>query len=138
MITCNALAHVAIETHDLEKTELFYCGVLRLKKQFSFLKNGKQVGFYIKVSDRSFLEVFQTENMPAGKSALTHYCFETDNIEQAHNYLCSVGISTSEINKGCDSTLQFWFEDPNGIAMEFHQYTYESSQLTGKSVEIDW
>jgi hypothetical protein len=35
-------------------------------------------------------------------------------------------------------TWQFWIEDPNGLPVEFQQYTPESAQRTGLPVEINW
>jgi hypothetical protein len=29
-------------------------------------------------------------------------------------------------------------KDPNGLDLEFQQYTPKSAQLTGRDVEVDW
>ena len=39
---------------------------------------------------------------------------------------------------GCDQTWQIWLEDPDGNSFEVHQYTPESAQFMGGSVEADW
>ncbi len=39
---------------------------------------------------------------------------------------------------GADGSRQFWMKDPNGMAIEFHQYNENSSQLTGQGVEVNW
>jgi catechol 2,3-dioxygenase-like lactoylglutathione lyase family enzyme len=132
------LAHVCINTKDLEASRKFYCEGLGLKKRFDFTKNGKVVGFYLKAGKGSYIEFFlDTKDYP-GQSPLRHFCLETDDIEKARKRLLDNGIEATEIKLGCDATWQFWFKDPNGIDVEFHQYTRKSAQKTRKSVEIDW
>jgi len=31
-----------------------------------------------------------------------------------------------------------WTEDPDGVNIEFHQYTENSSQVVGGTVEVNW
>jgi hypothetical protein len=38
---------------------------------------------------------------------------------------------------GADDSLQFWIQDPNGLDIEFQQYTEHSSQFTGRNVEVN-
>jgi catechol 2,3-dioxygenase-like lactoylglutathione lyase family enzyme len=132
-----SIAHICIRTRDLAKTEAFYTEALGLSKVFDFTKNKRKVGFYLKVSDRSYIEAFDEDFTPA-KSAIAHFCLETDDIDAAKKRLKDFGVSSTEKKLGCDNTWQIWFQDPNGIDIEFHQYTKDSSQMTGKSVEIDW
>ena len=35
-----------------------------------------------------------------------------------------------------DNSLQFWAQDPNGLEIEFQQYTERSSQFTGENVDV--
>lgn len=132
-----SIAHICIRTLDLQKTEDFYCGVLGLKRVFDFTKNGKKVGCYMQVSDRSYIEAFDEEVSGKG-SNIAHFCLETDDIEAMKKRLADHKIPSTEKKLGCDNTYQIWFQDPNGIDIEFHQYTDRSSQFTGASVEIDW
>ena len=138
MIQTNTLAHVAIETNNLAACEQFYCQILGFQKQFNFLRQGKPIGFYIRITSNCFLEIFFSEDSYSDSSRLTHFCLETNDIEYAHNHLKKHHIEVSEINKACDNTLQFWFKDPNGINLEYHQYTEKSSQITGQDIEVNW
>ena len=56
-----AVAHVCIKTTDLEKTTAFYCGTLGMEKLFDFTRQGNVIGFYIKASHDTFIEVFQDD-----------------------------------------------------------------------------
>ncbi len=136
-----SIAHICINTDNLSKTEDFYCRVLGLIKVFDFTKNGKKVGCYLKVSEKSYLEIFETNSSQKTyeqSCPIAHFCLETDDIDEAKKRLNDCGISSSEKKLGCDNTYQIWFKDPNGINIEFHQYTDSSTQLTGENVEIDW
>ena len=133
-----AIAHVCISCKDLEKTQEFYCDVLGLENVFDFVKGEKKAGFYLKISDRTFLEFFQDSNDYADNSPLRHLCLETKDIKLLRAHVIEKGIEATDISKGADQSFQFWVKDPNGVNIEFHEYTDESSQITGKPVEINW
>ena len=48
------------------------------------------------------------------------------------------GFSPGDIKMGADQSLQFWIKDPSGVDVEFHQYSEQSAQLTGRNVEVNW
>lgn len=132
------IAHVCIESEDLERTRWFYCDVLGMEKQFDFIKEGKPFGFYLKMAGGSFIEVFSTASLPRGKSPIKHFCLETDDIDGVISALEANGIAHRGKKKGSDSSWQVWTSDPSGIDFEFHQYTPESSQFTGKECVVTW
>ena len=134
-----ALAHVCIKTTDLDKTTKFYCDELGLKRLFDFTKKGKVIGFYLKAGNTSFVEVFLADEVDKiDRQVLSHFCLETDDIKGLRQKMADLGHTPGEVKMGADESYQFWMNDPNGMALEFHQYTGESSQFTGKSVEVNW
>lgn len=135
-----ALAHVCLRAQDLRVTEHFYCQGLGLTVQFRFKKNGDTIGFYLKVAERQFIEVFQMESPepPTAQAALAHFCLETSDIHGLRSRLAGLGYAPTEVKKGCDHSLQFWVTDPNGVRFEFHQYGPRSLQLEGGEAEVDW
>jgi len=138
-MSIKSLAHVCIKTTNLDATTAFYCGALRMKKIFDFTKKGKVIGFYMKAANETFVEVFLADEIEkSGKQALAHFCLETDSIEALRKELIERGYAPGEIKMGADNSFQFWMKDPNGIDFEFHQYTDQSSQATGRDVEVDW
>ena len=140
MSLIKSLAHLCIKTTDLEKTTAFYCGKLGMEKLFDFTRKGTVVGFYIKASHGTFIEVFQDDQVEAPTTPQNphHFCLLTENIEQVRQELLNGGYAPSEITLGADHSLQFWIKDPSGVDVEFHQYSERSSQITGKSVEVNW
>ena len=133
------LAHVCIHSRDLERTQEFYCDTLGMKKKFDFVKGEELIGFYLEVGQGHFIEVFKgdTAAEPQGRRIM-HFCLEVGDIDGVRERLISRGIGASEKKMGCDGSWQIWCKDPDGIDMEFHQYTPESSQGTGARCLVNW
>lgn len=132
------LAHVCLGSPDLKRTEDFYCGVLGLRKKFDFIRNGELFGFYIELSDETFIEVFQGEVASSDSHPLRHFCLETNDIDGVVQRLRDAGHSPTEKKLGADQSWQSWVESPEGLRFEFHQYTGESTQRTGRDCVVDW
>jgi glyoxylase I family protein len=134
-----SLAHVCVYSSDLARTEAFYCGALGLSIQFRFIREGKLFGFYLKISDSQFIEVFYRENSASPEiPQIGHICLETDDILHVRKVLTEHQIETTEPKLGADHSWQMWCSDPHGTSIEFHQYTNESTQKTGEDCIVDW
>ncbi len=132
-----SIAHPCIVTNDLEKTAAFYCEALGLTRHFDFTRKGEVVGFYLKAANETFLEVFLKEDVEITKArCLNHFCLETGDIEALRQRLVDLGYKPGEFRIGSDQSRQFWIDDPNGLPIEFQQYTPESSQRTGRNAEM--
>lgn len=133
-----ALAHVCLFSRDLERTRRFYCDGLGLSVQFRFMRQGEPFGFYLKVSDSQFIEVFYRDEPSGGVAQIGHICLETDDLEALRRDLTAKGIETTEPKLGSDHSWQMWLRDPDGTAIEFHQYTAQSTQYTGGDCIVTW
>ena len=134
-----SLAHVCIKSTDLDATARFYCDELGLKRTFNFARQGKVIGFYMKTANDTFVEVFLADEVEKiAKQPLHHFCLETDDIQALRQSLVERGHAPGDIKLGADDAWQFWIKDPNGLDIEFHQYTKKCSQFTGRDVEVDW
>lgn len=131
------LAHACVMSSDLAATEAFYCGKLGLKKTFDFIKEGELYGFYLELGNGTFLEVF-AEPAKERPSRIRHLCFEVEDIDRVVEELDAKQVAHTEKKLGGDNTWQTWIKDPDGIDIEFHQYTDESSQITGTDCLVDW
>ena len=136
-MSIKSLAHICLKTRDLQRTLDFYCGALGMKKLFDFTQRGEVIGFYLKASNDTFIEVFRCgDSEPTtDRQTLSHFCFETDSVEKVRQTLIDRGYVPEEIIVGADNSPQFWIEEPNGLKIEFQQYTEQSSQFTGRNVE---
>ena len=76
--------------------------------------------------------------MLSGVPQIGHICLETDDIQKAREVLTAHGVETTEPKLGADHSWQMWFADPDGTAIELHQYTPQSTQYTGADCHVDW
>ena len=132
------LAHVCISALDLAAAERFYCSGLGFKKAFDFIRGGEVVGFYLEVSEKSYIEIFrQDEIHEDGSCPIRHLCFEVGDIDEVSRHLRAKRYEVTEKKLGADGSWQIWTTDPSGVWIEFHQYTVQSSQLTAGDCILD-
>jgi catechol 2,3-dioxygenase-like lactoylglutathione lyase family enzyme len=131
------LAHACILVSDLSVAQSFYCNLLGLKKTFDFIKDGELYGFYVELGNGTFLEIF-AEPAEDHPSRIRHLCFEVDDIDEAVKHLGQHSVEHTEKRLGGDQTWQIWIKGPDGIDIEFHQYTEKSSQRCGANCQVDW
>jgi catechol 2,3-dioxygenase-like lactoylglutathione lyase family enzyme len=131
------LAHVCIESADLEATERFYA-CLGLQRQFEFRNHeGLLIGFYLRFDARSYLEVIRVCTVrPEG--GVRHFAIEADDIGALRERLLAGGFEASEKRLGEDHTWMVTCRDPNGVFIELHQYTADSMQLEGGVCVLDY
>jgi catechol 2,3-dioxygenase-like lactoylglutathione lyase family enzyme len=124
------LAHVCIESADLEATECYYA-CLGLTRQFEFRNpQGLLVGFYLKFDDNTFIEVIRVESVrPEG--GVRHFAIESDDIDGIRQRLLAADFEATEKCLESDHTWMVKTRDPNGIFIELQQYDQSSMQQRG-------
>lgn len=133
------LAHLCIFSSDLARTERFYCDLLGLEIGFRFLRNWDPFGFYLKIAEGQFLEVFHRAEVSVfDRAPIGHFCLEVESVAGLHRHLLAHGIDVTEPKLGADHSWQCWCKDPDGTSIEFHEYTPESCQLTGRPCAVNW
>lgn len=132
------LAHVCIGAIDLAATERFYVDSLRMEKAFDFTRAGQRIGFYLKAGDNTFIEIFaEADESSAERPLIRHFCLEVTDMDEAIAALQSQGLEVSAKKLGADGAWQAWITDPSGIRIELMQYCDDSSQFSGRSVELN-
>ena len=132
------LAHVCISATDLVLAEQFYCSGLGFRKVFDFIRGGEIRGFYLEVAEKTYIEVFrQDEAHTLTECPIRHICFEVCDIDKVSRHVTSQGYDVTEKKLGADQSWQIWATDPNGVRIEFHQYTEDSSQVTARNCILD-
>jgi len=132
------LAHVCIESDDLERTEKFYA-VLGLSRRYEFRNLQDQlVGYYLAFpGSPTYIEVIKTRT-PRPTGLVRHFAIEVDDIESARQALLSAGVKTGTAVLEKDRTLMITCHDPNGVFIEIQQYTEDSMQLRGGVCRVDY
>ena len=131
------LAHVCIESGDLEATERFYA-CLGLKRQFEFRNPaGLLIGYYLKFDDRTFLEVIRVVK-PLAPDGFQHFALECDDVGALYERLRAASYDPTAKRLGEDNTWMVTCYDPNGVFVELHEYGPDSMQLRGGVCCIDY
>ena len=134
-----AIAHLCIFSHDLERSLDFYCVALGLQRHFDFHKNGQLFGFYLQAAPGQFIEIFRTDATDAiQRQRIHHLCLEVDDLDALRARLEKHGVAVTPKKLGCDQSWQCWCKDPDGVDIEFQQYTPQSSQFTRTNCIVDW
>ena len=131
------LAHVCIETKDLDATENFYTA-LGAKRQFEFRnKRGALVGMYLYFGESSFIEVIKVSEAKI-EGAVRHFALEVEDVNAVYQTLIERGVEATPVNLESDHTWMVTCHDPNGIFIELQQYTANSMQRVGGVCEVDY
>jgi glyoxylase I family protein len=131
------LAHVCIESADLDATERFYA-CLGLRRQFDFRNPaGLLVGYYLRFDDETFLEVIRVEGVRA-EGAVRHFAIESDDVEGLRGRLLAAGFEAGKKRLGGDHTWMVTCRDPSGVFIELHQYDARSMQRHGGVCVVDY
>ncbi len=131
------LAHVCIESKDLEATEQFY-RVLGLNRQFEFRnKQNELVGFYLAFGNGTYIEVIKNNNV-RGEGVVRHFAMEVDNVDEAYEELIKAGYGATKKELAGDHNWMITCNDPNGVFIELQQYTVKSMQRVGGICEVDY
>ena len=134
-----AIAHLCVISNNLERSREFYCETLGLKRHFDFHKDGSLFGFYLQAAPGQFVEIFRAGAAPDIRhQRVHHFCFEVADIDAVRERLVQRGVSVTPKKLGCDQTWQCWCKDPDGLDIEFQQYTPQSAQFTQKDCVVDW
>ncbi|MBV8896697.1 MAG: VOC family protein [Acidobacteriaceae bacterium] len=116
------VAHIGLQVSDLAAADNFYGHVLGFE-HFSLDKptGGLMLNYY-KINDHQYVEIYPTLT-DLNADRMTHFAFETTNIQQLRDYLAAKGVKVPETLKpGLDKNLSIMIKDPEGHNVEFVQY----------------
>lgn len=132
------LAHVCIESVDLEASEAFYA-LLGARRQFEFRNvQDELVGMYLCFGESTFIEIVKINELKRDGGAIVHFALEVEDVSVAAGILAAGGVEVSDSALGVDHTWMVTCHDPSGIFIELHQYTRRSLQKTGGMCRIDY
>ena len=131
------LAHVCIETDDLDATEKFY-GYLGVDRRFEFRNHQDElVGMYMYFGEDTFIEVIKVSE-PRPEGTVRHFAIEVADVDATREVLVKNGVEVTGRETGGDHTLMITCHDPNGIFIELQQYTDKSMQYNGGTCRVDY
>ncbi len=125
------LSHVCLNSSDLGQTEAFYCGILGFKKVHEFVNPAKErYGLILAAGNGTFVEFFRKPSSThefQGDRNFRHLCFQVSDIRAVADKFKQLGFDVSVTVGKTDGVPQFWVSDPDGTAVEFHQYSNPES-----------
>lgn len=124
LLEIRRLSHVSLSAFDLVATERFYTEILGFQTVHEFLNGeGLRYGLFLYTGGGTFLEVFQSADLPDNRSILRHVCFETMDIHAFAEGLRKRGVTDFEIRRGrTDKVLQFFINGPDNVQIEIQQH----------------
>jgi catechol 2,3-dioxygenase-like lactoylglutathione lyase family enzyme len=135
------VAHACIFAHDLAVTEAFYRDVLGISTAFTFMRGEEQIGYYLDLGERTFIEVFSKAASKFDEAnQINHICLETEDMDALLAHVRGQGVAITDKKRGVDGTWQAWMADPNGVKLEIFEYTAESLQFkpSGGECQVNW
>jgi catechol 2,3-dioxygenase-like lactoylglutathione lyase family enzyme len=117
------VAHIGLETNDMDAARQFYGKQLGYQEPFSLDKpTGGLMLTYFKVNDHQYIEVFPDLKSET-QDRLSHIAFETTDIRRLRDYLANRGVKVpNDVPEGRDGNLSMMLKDPDGHNVEFVEY----------------
>lgn len=132
------LAHVCIESTDLEASEAFYA-LLGARRQFEFRNfQDELIGMYLYFGEDTFIEIVKIKEPKPEEGTIVHFALEVEDVDAASRALVIGGVAVTDRKLGVDHTWMVTCHDPDGVFIELHQYTEQSLQKTGGMCRIDY
>jgi len=85
------VAHIGLQVSDLSAADNFYGRVLGYDHFSSNKPNGQLFLYYYKVNEHQYIEIYPTLT-DTTQDRMTHFAFETTDIQQLRNYLAAKGV----------------------------------------------
>ncbi|HZA23892.1 MAG TPA: VOC family protein [Dehalococcoidia bacterium] len=127
MIKCTGIDHAAINTHDMEATLQFYCGILGMRLARTSRTGDGRRHYNVEIGGGNAFAVFDgAEPLPKGTAqSLNHFALMVGTeaeFDEAYQRLKDHGVEVTDvIQRGYGKT--FYFQDPNGIRLQIELQT---------------
>jgi catechol 2,3-dioxygenase-like lactoylglutathione lyase family enzyme len=132
------LAHVCVESADLEASEAFY-QILGAQRRFDFRNfEDELIGMYLYFGEDSYIELVKISKPKKNEGSLVHFALEVNDLTATLMQLKGRGVKVGKAELGVDHTWVAICHDPSGVMIELHQYTEQSLQKTGGMCRIDY
>lgn len=124
----NSCHHIAIIVSDIEKSKVFYSGILGFKIiKETFREDRDSWKIDLEVNPDTQIELFTFPNAPQRPTypealGLRHLAFGVPSIEEAVEYLKSKGIEVEDVRVDKLTGKKFtFFSDPDSLPLEIYE-----------------
>jgi glyoxylase I family protein len=132
MFRCTNVDHIAINTHDMEATLQFYCGILGMQLARTALTPDGRRHYNVEIGGGTAFAVFDgakpsPEGVPQRLNHLALVVATAEEFDAAYERLQHHGVEvTGIIARSYGKT--FYFHDPNGIRLQIELQPRQSEQ----------
>ncbi len=132
MFRCINVDHIAINTHDMEATLQFYCGILGMRLARTALTPDGRRHYNVEIGGGTAFAVFDgakpsPEGVPQRLNHLALVVATAEEFDAAYERLQHHGVEvTGIIARSYGKT--FYFHDPNGIRLQIELQPRQSEQ----------
>lgn len=116
------IKHVALNVVDLEESIEFYETMTELRVDRRFKAGPGEVAFLTNKSGATEIElIYMPEGVKFEGKGL-FICFETDKLDEMHQFATDKELSPSDIQEPGDGTRYFYVYDPNGVSIQLRVF----------------
>jgi len=132
MFQCINVDHIAINTHDMEATLQFYCGVMGMRLARTALTTDGRRHYNVQIGGGTAFAIFDgakpsPEEVPHSLNHLALVVATAEEFDEAYKRLQSHGVKVTDIIERSYGKT-FYFHDPNGIRLQIELQTREAEQ----------
>ena len=113
------MAHITINTQNLDKSISFYQEVVGLSIQNDFRKtSGMPIVFLANAEGETSVELIENKENPYSGDGIS-IGFHVDNVIEAHEKMTNAGLNPTPIISPNPNVKFFFVKDPNGVNIQF-------------------
>ena len=132
MFQCTNVDHIAINTHDMEATLQFYCGLLGMRLARTALTPDGRRHYNVEIGGGTAFAIFDgakpsAEGTPQSLNHLALVVATPAEFAEAYERLRNHGVKVTDIIERSYGKT-FYFHDPNGIRLQIELQTRASEQ----------
>lgn len=132
MFTCTNVDHIGINTHDMEATLQFYCGLLGMRLARTALTSDGRRHYNVEIGGGTAFAVFDgakptPEGVPQHINHLALVVATAGEFDEAYERLRNHGVKVTDIIERSYGKT-FYFHDPNGIRLQIELQSREAAQ----------
>jgi catechol 2,3-dioxygenase-like lactoylglutathione lyase family enzyme len=104
------IAHIAVRVHNLDASVAFY-KKLGFVEAFALSRNGAVYEAFFKINDRQYMELYPVDAKNP-QTGFLHVCFEGADLQAAHDFYVSEGLTPNAVRKAGAGNLLFTMPGP--------------------------
>jgi len=132
MFQCTNVDHIAINTHDMEATLQFYCGIMGMRLARTARTPDGRRHYNVQIGGGTAFAIFDgakasPEGVPHSLNHLALVVATAEEFDEAYERLQHHGVKVTDIIERSYGKT-FYFHDPNGIRLQIELQTREAEQ----------